>query len=83
MPILAGFLGAMGVIRPGFLWKHFRYAILLSFVVAAIVTPTPDVMSMCIFAAPMIVLYLVSIMVVWLLHPSRRKDRAARLEAKG
>ncbi len=81
MPILAAFLGAMGVVKPGFLIKHFRYAILAIFIIAAIVTPTPDVMSMCIFAAPMIVLYLVSIGVVWFVHPKRRKAKAAKLEA--
>lgn len=78
MPILAAFLGAMGVVKPGFLIKNFRYAILLIFIVAAIVTPSPDVMSMCVFAAPMIVLYVVSIAVVWFVHPSRRKAKAAQ-----
>jgi sec-independent protein translocase protein TatC len=81
MPILAGFLGAMGVVKPGFLIKHFRYAILAIFIIAAIVTPTPDVMSMCIFAAPMVVLYGVSIGVVWFVHPKRRKDKEAKLQA--
>jgi sec-independent protein translocase protein TatC len=81
MPILAGFLGAMGVVKPGFLLRHFRYAILAIFIIAAIVTPTPDVMSMCIFAAPMIALYVVSIGVVWFVHPKRRKAKAAKLQA--
>ena len=77
MPVLAGFLAAMGVVSPGFLWKNLRYAILVIFIVAAIVTPTSDVMNMCLFAAPMIGLYGVSIVVAWLVHPRRRKAKAA------
>ena len=56
----------------GWLWKNIRYAILLIFVIAAIITPTPDVLTMCVFAAPMLVLYLVSIGVAYMVHPSRR-----------
>jgi sec-independent protein translocase protein TatC len=73
MPILAGFLGAMGVVKPGFLLRNARYAILLIFIVAAVVTPSPDVMSMVIFAAPMLALYFVSIVVVWLVSAKRRR----------
>jgi sec-independent protein translocase protein TatC len=57
------------------MWKNFRYAILLIFIVAAIVTPTPDIMSMCIFAAPMVGLYAVSIGIAWLVHPRQRRAR--------
>ena len=80
MPILAGFLAAMGVVSPGFLWKNLRYSILVIFIIAAIVTPTTDVMNMCLFAAPMIVLSLVSILVAWLVHPRRRKAKTAELQ---
>jgi sec-independent protein translocase protein TatC len=77
LPILAFFLALMGVINAKWMWKNFRYAILVCFVVAAIVTPTTDIMNMCLFAAPMIVLYVVSILVAFLVHPTRRKKRAA------
>src|SRR5579884_1961087 len=60
-PILVFFLALMGVVSAKWLWKNIRYAILISFIVAAIITPTPDVMNMCILAAPMIVLYVLSI----------------------
>jgi sec-independent protein translocase protein TatC len=56
LPILVFFLSLMGIIGPSFMWKNFRYAILVIFIVAAIVTPTPDVVNMCIFAAPMVAL---------------------------
>jgi sec-independent protein translocase protein TatC len=77
MPILIFFLSLMGIVSPAFLWKHFRYAILIIFVIAAIVTPTPDIFNMCIFASPMLALYVISIGVSWLVHP---KQRAARKE---
>jgi len=45
------------------------------FIIAAVITPTTDIMNMCIFAAPMIVLYLASIGVAWFVHPKNRKKR--------
>jgi sec-independent protein translocase protein TatC len=77
MPILIFFLALMGIVSASFMWKNFRYSILVIFIIAAIVTPTTDIMNMCIFAAPMIALYAVSIGVAWLVHP---KQRAARRE---
>jgi sec-independent protein translocase protein TatC len=79
MPILVFFLALMGIVSAGFMWKNFRYAILVIFIIAAIVTPTTDILNMCIFAAPMIALYLLSIGVAWLVHP---KQRAARRDKK-
>ncbi len=75
MPILIFFLALMGIVSAGFMWKNFRYAILLIFIVAAIVTPTPDILSMCIFAAPMVGLYVISIGIAWMVHPKQRKAR--------
>jgi len=56
LPVLVFFLALMGIVTPEFMWKNFRYSILVIFIVAAIVTPTTDIMNMCIFAAPMIAL---------------------------
>src|SRR5215472_11643206 len=75
IPILVFFLSLMGIVTAGFMWKNFRYAILVIFVIAAIITPTTDILNMCIFAAPMILLYLVSIGVAWLVHPQQRATR--------
>src|SRR6195256_1310772 len=77
LPILVFFLSLMGIVSPGFMWKNFRYSILVIFIVAAIVTPTTDILNMCIFAAPMIALYALSIGIAYLVHP---KQRAARRE---
>ena len=76
LPIVVFFLSLMGIISAGWMWKNLRYSILVIFVIAAIVTPTTDIMNMCIFAAPMVALYLVSILIAWLANPKRRKARA-------
>jgi sec-independent protein translocase protein TatC len=49
-----------------------RYAVLAIFILAAIVTPTADMLNMCLFAAPMLGLYAISIGVAWLANPSRQ-----------
>ena len=54
-----------------FLAQHFKYALLLIFIVAAVITPTGDPMTQTIFAAPMIVLYGISIIVAWMVGPKR------------
>lgn len=77
MPILVFFLALIGIVSPRWMWNNFRYSILVIFIIAAILTPTTDIMNMCIFAAPMIGLYLVSIGVAWLVHPRRRKKAEA------
>jgi sec-independent protein translocase protein TatC len=76
MPILVFFLALMGIVSAGWMWKNIRYAILLIFVVAAIITPTPDILNMCIFAAPMVALYVLSIGLAFLVHPTQRQKRA-------
>ena len=80
LPILIMFLSLFGLVSPRFLWKNIRYAVLIIFVVAAIICPTPDILMMCLFASPMLGLYLVSIGVSYMVHPARRKRK---LEAAG
>ncbi len=75
LPILIFFLALFGIVSPRFLWKNIRYAILAVFIVAAIICPSPDPWTMCIYALPMLALYLVGIAVAWWVHPSRRKKR--------
>jgi len=65
MPTVVFFLAKMGLITARFLWRSFRYALLLIFVVAAVITPTGDMVTQTIFAAPMVALYLVSIAIAW------------------
>jgi sec-independent protein translocase protein TatC len=75
MPILVFFLALFGIVSPGWMWRNLRYSILVIFIIAAVITPTTDIMNMCIFAAPMILLYLVSIGVAYLVHPKQRRKR--------
>lgn len=78
LPILVFFLALMGVVSAGWMWRNVRYSILVIFIIAAIITPTTDILNMCIFAAPMVVLYLLSIGIAWVVHPKQRKARAER-----
>jgi sec-independent protein translocase protein TatC len=75
MPILVFFLSLMGIVTAGWMWRNLRYSILVIFIIAAILTPTTDIMNMCIFAAPMIGLYVLSIAIAWLVHPTQRRAR--------
>ena len=61
MPVLIFLLAQMGVVTPRFLMRHFRWAVLIIFIAAAILTPTPDVVNLCIFALPTIALYLLGV----------------------
>ena len=78
MPILVFFLSLMGILTAGWMWRNLRYSILVIFIIAAVITPTTDIMNMCIFAAPMIVLYLGSIAIAWFVHPAQRRKRAEK-----
>ncbi len=81
LPILIFFLSLFGIVTPRFLWKHFRYAILIISIVAAIITPTPDATTMLVFMAPMVGLYFVGILVSWVVT-RRRARRVASAEAE-
>lgn len=61
LPVLAFLLAKMGVLTSRFLIRHFKYAIVIIFIIAAVITPTPDIITQSMFAGPMIVLYLLSI----------------------
>ncbi len=77
-PILVFFLALFGIVTPGFMWRNFRYAVLAIAIVAAIITPTPDALTMLVFMAPMIALYLVSIGVAALVVHRKRRAEMAR-----
>ena len=75
LPIVIFFLSLIGIVTPRFLWRNLRYAVLIIAIAAAAVTPTTDIFTMCVFMIPMLLLYLVSIGVSYLVV--RRKRRAA------
>jgi sec-independent protein translocase protein TatC len=76
LPILVFFLSVMGVITAGWMWRNLRYSVLGIFVISAIITPTADIMNMCIFAAPLLALYVLSIGIAWVFNPRNRKSGA-------
>jgi len=78
LPILIFFLAMFGIVSPRFLWKNMRYAVLIIFLVAGIICPMPDPVSMCVYALPLLGLYLIGIGVAWWVHPSRRKAKEAK-----
>ena len=78
LPILVFFLSLMGIISAGWMWRNVRYSILVIFIIAAVVTPTTDILNMCLFAAPMVALYVLSIGIAWMVHPTQRRARQAR-----
>jgi sec-independent protein translocase protein TatC len=71
MPTVVFFLAKMKMVTARFLLKHFKYAFLIIFIAAAVITPTGDMMTQAIFAAPMVGLYLLSIMIAWIVGPKR------------
>lgn len=66
MPIFMVFLAKTGLIDVAFLNRNRKYAILVDFIVAAILTPTPDVVNQMMMAIPLMVLYEISVLAVWL-----------------
>ena len=80
LPVLIFFLALFNIVTPKFLWKNLRYAILVIAVIAAIVTPTPDAMTMLVFMAPMIGLYFVGIGVAALVVRNKAKNAAIARE---
>lgn len=81
LPILIFFLSLFGIVTPRFLWDNFRYAVLIIAIIAAVVTPTTDAFTMCVFMAPMILLYILGIGVSFVVV--RRKEGAASQSPSG
>ena len=65
LPVFTFFLVRLGVWDYRFMLRSFRYAIVVIFVLAAILTPTPDIINQCLLALPMLALYLLSIGVAY------------------
>lgn len=75
LPILLFMLTLLRVASPSFLLNHSRYAILAIVIIAAIVTPTPDVFNLMLFAVPMCMLFFLGIFLSYLLVLKREKRR--------
>jgi sec-independent protein translocase protein TatC len=77
MPAVVYFLAKMKLVTARFLASNFKYALLIIFIAAAVITPSGDMMTQTIFAAPMIGLYLLSIVIAWIFGPKRLKAAEA------
>ena len=64
-PILIFFLARLGIVTPAFLLQKFKFAVVLAFIIAAVVTPTPDMVTQTALALPMIGLYALGILIAW------------------
>jgi sec-independent protein translocase protein TatC len=71
MPTIVFFLARMGVVTAGFLIKHFKYAILIIFILGAVLSPGTDVVSQLMMAGPMTILYVFSIGIAWVFAKKR------------
>ncbi len=74
MPTLVYSLAKMRLVSARFLLRHFKYAFLIIFIVTAVITPTGDMITQTIFAAPMVGLYILSIFIAWIVRPKDRDD---------
>ncbi len=82
IPTLVFFLARLQLVTARFLWRHIKYAILISFVAAAALTPSADPWNQTVFAAPMIGLYLISIGIAWIVAPRRRSAPTNRITSR-
>jgi sec-independent protein translocase protein TatC len=74
IPTLVFFLAKMQLVTARFLWRHFKYAVLIIFILAAIITPDGSPWNQTVVAAPMIGLYLLSIGLAWIVAPTAQKE---------
>jgi len=74
LPTLTFFLARMGMITAKWMIKNFKYAVLGVFVVAAIITPTPDMVTQSIIAIPMLALYGLSILIALIFGKKKEKE---------
>lgn len=71
MPTVVFFLARMNVVTAGFLARNIKYAVLIIFIVAAVISPGTDVVSQAMMAGPMLALYGISILIAWIVAPRK------------
>ncbi len=80
LPTLVFFLSRMGLITAKWMAKKFKYAVLVVFIIAAIITPTPDPVTQSIVAIPMLALYGLGILIAFL-SDKKRKEKTKERES--
>jgi len=79
LPLIITLLSRLGLVTPQFLAKNRKFAILIAFIAAAILTPTPDMFNQTLMAVPIILLYEVGILMARI---TRRRKTAAEAETE-
>jgi len=82
LPILILFLAKMGLVTSRWMVQKFKYAVLVIFVIAAVITPSPDMITQCILAVPMLILYCLGIVVAFFFGKERKGRRERRAQKK-
>jgi len=83
LPTLIFFLAKMGLVTARWMIRNFKYAVLLVFVIAAVITPTPDVITQSIVAIPMLALYGLGILIALVVGRGKEKARRAGTDRAG
>ena len=76
MPAIVYFLARLGIVTAGFLLRKFKYAVLIIFIAAAVITPSGDPVTQLILAGPMTGLYIISIFIAWVFGRKRDPETA-------
>jgi sec-independent protein translocase protein TatC len=77
LPVVLGLLGFLGLVSARLLWRYTGHALVILMIVAAVITPTGDVFNMLALTAPLLALYFLSILVVWVIQRAPRKKDGA------
>jgi sec-independent protein translocase protein TatC len=76
LPVVLALAARLGLVRARQLLKFWRYAVIIIFVIAAVITPTPDPYNQSLVAGPLFFLYFVGILFAWILQPRRKRIEA-------
>lgn len=74
IPTITFFAARLGLVTPRLLMKIWRYAVVAIFILAAVLSPTTDVPNLLVFAAPMLLLYFLSVGIAWVFHRKRQTE---------
>jgi len=75
IPTITFFLSRLGLVSPRLLLGVWRYALIVIFIIAAVLSPTTDIPNLLVFAAPMMILYFLSIGIAWVFHRRRQTEK--------
>ncbi len=82
MPAITYVLARIGIVTPGLMIRTWKISLIVILIVAAVASPTNDIPNMLLFAAPMVVLYIISIFIAWIFGKKRQTDTEFDLAAK-